>query len=381
MRVLLVILLALVGISLRQTLQPTRHPPPVPNPLPAIPPRAAIADICGRGKVPLDPNDPQAAFRYIDAMARHTTDRWQQALLDSDDYRARATGLFLESRAIGTGAQPMADQARDALVQLAVGAGDPAVYAIALYACDVSAASPRSGACPQISLQAWAEMDSANAVPWLLLAGEARKRNDAAAEDDAFAHAAAAGKIDAYNFSLYAYAETELPSDATPLERQYFAIELLGVESATGMPYYNAASKHCSAVATQDSNLQRQCSALAELLVNKGTTLLDLGKGASLGARAGWPADRVAALTEERDALLQAGMQSTSGNNGELWSCDTVRRANAYMAEWSLHGEAGAARDSLERSGESVHELARKHRDLLERLRRDAQAPEAASPP
>jgi hypothetical protein len=39
-----------------------------------------------------------------------------------------------------------------------------------------------------------------------------------------------------------------------------------------------------------------------------------------------------------------------------------------------------AARDALERSGESVAELAQKHADWMERIRREAQQRYAAAP-
>ena len=41
------------------------------------------------------------------------------------------------------------------------------------------------------------------------------------------------------------------------------------------MPQYSVALKHCSAVAVQDSDVQKQCGDLAEVFVAKGTNHLD----------------------------------------------------------------------------------------------------------
>lgn len=348
------------------------------KPLPPSP--IATVEICGHGKVPIDAADPLAAARYLSVLTNKARSRWLSALLDSDDVRARAAGLFLESKLTAGGeVEPIAEQSRDALVQLAVGAGDPAIYAMAVYACETSSNPAPDAACQRITLKNWASLDRDNAVPWLLLAGKAHTDHDSAAENAAFADAAKARKIDGYNYSLYAYSEPDLPTDMTALERWFLAIELVGIESGTGQLQYPGASKHCSAEAVLDAGVRQQCDAVAELLVSKGTTLLDLGMGAAIGSRVGWAKVRVAALAEERDALMQSIMEVTPTDNEDLWTCDGARRGNAHMAQWARLGEIGAAREALERSGQTVSELAKKHRDVMERFMRDAQQTNRAS--
>ena len=133
-------------------------------------------EICGIGKVTLDTSDPLAAYRYIDALSKPVARHWLTALMDSDDYHARAAGLFLEGKVTdGFASQPIAEQTRDALVQLAVGSRDPAVYAIAVRACNADV-DPAKGACEQISLReseaglgsatnGWGRHRTANAGP------------------------------------------------------------------------------------------------------------------------------------------------------------------------------------------------------------------------
>jgi hypothetical protein len=324
-------------------------------------------EVCGYGQVPIDKSDASAIFQHVGALTKGAGTRWLSALQNSGDLRARVAGLLLEGKVTGGDSlRPVAEQTRNEVVQLASGAADPAVYAMALSLCDASAASDADGACRHLSLQRWARMDPDNAVPWLLLAGKARARHDSAAEADAFSHAATAHKIDSYSDSVFAFAEPELPRDVTPLERSYLAAEVIGVEAAFGFPHYSVASQHCSSDAMQDSTVQQQCDSLAELLVTKGTNLLDLGLGKTIGARAGWPSQRVEKLVQEQHALMWAIMQQTPSDNDKLWTCDAVSRVNAYLVQRMRLGELGAARDMLERSGETVEAMAQKYTQYMD---------------
>jgi hypothetical protein len=343
---------------------------------------ATTVEICGVGSVPLDTDDPASAGRYMETLTAKARLRWLATLLDSDDTRARAAGLFLQGKLDVSGPlQPMAEQSRDQLVQLAVGSANPFVYAMAVYACNNYSDPSSSSSCDPITLQHWSALDADNAVPWLLLARNAHAANDTATEATAFSQAAASHKVDPYNFSLYSVTESALPNDTTPLERWTLAIELIGIESGTASLQYGIAARHCSAAAIQDAQVRQQCDELAELFVSKGTTLLDLSIGAAIGTRAGWPQTRVTSLQDERDALMQAGMQQQSNGSDGMWTCDSVRRGNAYMSQWVRLGEVGALRDALEQAGETVPELARRRREFVATLMRDAQRQADQSPP
>lgn len=304
-------------------------------------------EICGHGGVALDASDPFAASRYLAESTRHTAQRWLSALKDSGDIRVRAAGLFLEGK-LATAAltvQPMVEQTRDELVQLAVGGGDPVVYAIGVYACNANRV-PAGGSCGQISLNAWATLDADNAVPWLALAAQARERNDPAAESAAFGHAAGAHRFDSYADSLLALAIPELAQDASALERWYFAMQVLGVEAAFAPPY-GILSEHCTDEAMQDSEVRGECAALAELMVGKTSTLVESALGTHLGARAGWPKQQVDTLQRDWNMLMQAIAQTEPADDREQWSCSSTDRGNAYIRQRIELGELGAARAAL----------------------------------
>jgi len=394
---LLICVLATLGIWLWVRSPPSAHAPRkiAMTELPAIVawPRSTVKiaidaartraktgeiEVCGVGKVKIDPDDSTAIGKYLEALVKKTQLHWFSALRNSDDLRARTTGLLLEGILIDRGAdQVITQEARDELVQLALGANDPAVYALAFYKCGANDTDPTAGACRQVSASGWARLDPDNAVPWLLVAAQARAKNDMPAEADAFHHAAEARRSDSYTDSIFSFAEPEIPKDATPVERAELAVEVIGVEAATAQRQYSAATKHCSSEALQDRDIRQQCSALAEILVADGKTLNDFMIGLGIGNRAGWPKERVNALTEERNALTMALMQVTPEN--DLWSCDGVSRLNALISQIGRLGEMGATREALERSGETIPEMAAKWTVYLERIQRDAaqQAPQS----
>jgi hypothetical protein len=84
-------------------------------------------------------------------------------------------------------------------VQLAAGAADRAVDAIAVGVCgNAPADAVTTGACQRISLAEWSRIDPDNGIPWLNLAQAARNTGDTQAEAAAFAHATGARKIDIF---------------------------------------------------------------------------------------------------------------------------------------------------------------------------------------
>jgi hypothetical protein len=351
--------------------------------VPAASIKAGNVDFCGIGKVTLDGNDSMASYHYLEALTEKTQARWSAALLNSDNLRARAVGLLLQGIGDPKMEQPATQAAHDELVQLAAGAGDPAIYALALQRCNRmnTFADSSSGACPQISWRGWARLDPDNAVPWLMVAGVAHAAHDSAAENDAFNQASKSLKVDAYDDSLFAFSQSTLPDDVTPLQRSYIGTEMIGIEAAAFGPQYSIALHHCSVAAMQDISVKQQCVALAELLINKGTNLIAFGIGEAIGRQAGWPTVRVNALEQEKNALMQSFRQQFEpGDDPNPWSCASVKRFNDYLDLRGRVGEIALARESLERSGESVEELARKWTESIEKMRAKAAEEQAQAP-
>jgi hypothetical protein len=355
----------------------TRLQPVEPNPFfPSATPATAvpggtekILEICGVGRVA--PETADQVEKSLEATSERNAARWQAALLNSDDPRARAVGLFIEDLADGNMARATRSQpAIDSLVQLTEETHDPAAYAIALMACSHHAGSTPQDAlpasCGQISAAGWTTIDSGNAASWLALAAIARTDKDVAKENAAFAQAAKATAFEAYNWSLFGFAEAAMPRDLNPLERSSLSIRMVGIEAAVSTTTLNTASKHCSAEAVRDEETRGQCEQLANLLVTKGTNVLELAMGTAIGTRVEWPKSRIAELTQQKEAFLQAEMLP-AGPELAL-ACDTVARQNRFFHDWAQQGELGAVREIIGRSGESIADWAQKYRDFRDNL-------------
>jgi hypothetical protein len=334
-----------------------------------------LIDVCGLGKVSVPQGDWQATAGLLNAATRKTAKRWLAQMLDSNDVRARAMGLMLEAQIDNDdiGRHPMSERTRDALEQLATDTGDPAVYAIALAACDFGIRMG-SGGCRQVTLNDWSALDPNNAVPWLLLAGEARRRGDVSGESADFTRAAQATRVTPYIDSFDAFAAPLLPQDATPLDEAALSLDVFSFGLSRWPPYANAALQFCSVVALQgDDTVRARCNALAELFVAHAGNLLDLGIGRALGERLGWPADRVQDLNLLRAAIQEVENEAVPQDPHAEWSCDGVSRLNAWMRERRQLGELGVGRRAVAQSGQSVAELARKQQMYLDGLMRQAQ--------
>jgi hypothetical protein len=314
--------------------------------LPRVAPtdRAISAEGCGIGS---------ASDDLIIAAGSKTKERWEAELLDSSDSHARAVGLMIRRVELQSNSPVLAEESRDELVQLAAGSRDPALYALAVGLCrmpafhsdsddisDASLSSNTPGACQRISLSEWTRVDPSNASPWILIAQDARKKNDTQAEATAFAKAADAHNIDNYSDSLLSYGLSELPQGITPAEKMSLAIELIGYEAASGGAGLSEISRYCSDAAVRQDETHAECGAIADLLISRGSTLLTFSVGVRIGARVGWSPERLQSLSQEREALYALLPKDAYG-----MSCEYVNRTNEFFDKRAQLGELGALRE------------------------------------
>jgi hypothetical protein len=311
-----------------------------PHVMPASGP--ASVEECGITELPPPDADVSESYDQVIAAAPEAHKRWEAALLDSSDSHARAVGLLIRRfELLRAGSPVQAEESRDELVQLAAGAGDSALYALAVGQCRKSPAdADTAGACQRISLSEWARLDPDNAEPWIAIAQAASRRNDTQAEAVAFARAADTHKIDNESASLLSFGLAELPQGITPAEKMSLSIELIGFESAWGGPELSEIAHYCSIEALRGDETHKECDAVAELLVNHGGTILNLGLGVRIGERVGWPSERVKEILREREALFRL-----IPDERHSWSCETVYRTNEFIDKRTQLGELGALRD------------------------------------
>ena len=312
--------------------------------LPPVPTAESTVGLgeCGLPKMPPDTPDADESDQPGIAASSKAHNRWEAALLDSSDPRARAIGLVIHrAELIRAGSAVQAEESRDELVQLAAGAGDPAVYAIAIGLCNTKLSDPvAAGACQRISLSEWTRVDPDNAVPWLATAQEARRKGEPQAEAAAFARAADAHEINNVSDSLLSFGLSELPREITPAEKMAIGIELIGYEAAWAGPELTEIMRFCSVETLRQDDAHKECAAVAELLVNHGGTIINLAVGARLGEHVGWSAERLQGISQERVTLFQLLPDEQHGG-----SCETVYRMNEFIDKRARLGELGALRD------------------------------------
>jgi len=357
------------------------------------------SEVCGVGRVKTARlGDP----RELKIPVRQAVDRLTATLAQSPQEVLRAAGLAVQSAGLNeapkpspvcegaacaasaadarTGAQAVADlpsTPRQALARMALGTRSPQVYALALQACSLQRTD---GSCAMLSPDQWARLDPGNAIPWLQVAVDAQLRRDTATLDEAMFRMAHANTSDARFGTVTALAAVHMPGDVTLLAKHVVLTELIDAEAATVLQGYWVVRQYCSATSVRDANRQQTCAALADVLATKGTSLLDVSVGLMLGELVGWSPERVQAVSDERDAMMQIGVKSQPEPR-HAWSCDALGKTTRDLTELGQYGEVGSLRRALRQSGESVAELARRQREALAAFNAAAAASAAASAP
>lgn len=312
-------------------------------------------EVCGIGYVDIDPDDQSAINDYLTDISKDAWSRWKNALLTSDIHAARAIGLSLKGFEKRQSTKQFDPDSLQDLVQLAVGSRDPMAYSIAYQVCARFSDPSTSDTCEPISPAGWAEIDPDNAVPWLMMAGQDEQNGKSSTA--ALERASNAVRIDSYGSSLYSRGSPLLPQNISPLQSMQLSIMMIGVEAAQAENYLSTINRLCMKNATQDDTRQHACTKLAELLVDHGTTTIDLGVGQALGQQAGWPQDRI-----EKIKQLQYAMVATLPNTNSL-DCRSVNNLNTFFRMRAELGERNTAEFYIEHSGHSVEEMPQEYLD------------------
>lgn len=245
------------------------------------------------------------------------------------------------------------------LARLATDSLDPAAYAFALYGCRLNR---DEGPCARLSIERWSQLESDNAVPWLHLVGDAEQRRDEAALRAALMRAARAKSSDTHGSSMLQMALHPAAQALPAAPRLVYLSQLLGVYSALPAPPYAKVDDACSEKRMAGSDRRTVCVDLATMMTERSSTLAELSLGATIGERAGWPAERVRRLRDEEGALSFIGQAGWVPQ--DVHSCRFLELLEARTNELSTVGELPAARKRLAASNRSVAELAQDWRAL-----------------
>lgn len=329
-------------------------------------------EVCGLGRVKADEHGQPRDMAPIQGAAQRLREQVVPTLLASPDDNLRAAGLVmvaLDASGGADGVEGGAARARDELASMAAFKGTPQIYAWAMRACQQQRGE---GVCRMLSADQWARIEPGNAMAWLHVAADARLRRDEPAVAEAMYRVSHAAKSDARQGALAGAVLAKLPPEADMLSRIGLAHELHRLDMRMELPLV-AASQYCGVSEVRDANRQQVCAAVAEVLVRRGSTRAEAVLGLSIGERAGWSAERVAAAGEERDALAQMSV----ADRADAWSCHAMAQSLARILQTARLGELATLRIALKQSPESAAVLARRYRDA--KATRVASAASAAS--
>lgn len=367
-------------------------------------------EVCGIGRVKgKDRQDAivAAANRVMQAGDR-LAQRLTASLVGSDDHHERALGRMVrlgESRARAVeastatahggcdedatctarafeAASAAGAEDRAALVADAVSSDDPRVYAAAWAACADERGDAR---CQQLKPEQWARIDPDNAVPWLWLASEASQRRDPAGVDEALFRASKARRADAHWGAALELMQREEVASQPPAARLGLLYRLIGITATQPGPSFYQAVQRCRPPG--DVNWQQSCSDLADVLVERSLSMVDLTVGLRIAEAAGWAESRVQRLATERDAMAQAQSESADllSSDGGM-GCDALDAMTAWAGQVATVGEIGALRTKLlkvpggvEAAAERFRERRRQRMEEVGRQTADA-APPADAP-
>jgi hypothetical protein len=315
----------------------------------SAPPRTAVAaatatrelEACGGRRLRLVADKPPDIGLLDQVDARELRQRTAAAMrLGSET--ARAAAPFIEA----PGAASL-----DALAGAAATGQDPRAYAVAFRACAAAKAAARGGACALLSADQWSRLDPDNAVPWQFIAAQAQQRGDAAGVSDAMHRVTKARRSDDGAGILPSLLLQHAPrDDASLLPTLRLLLETADMQAGWAHTSHGAAQSFCSEAAVRDPARRQTCSEIAEVLVQRSSTLLDQANGAVIGKRIGWSDDKVQALRAEREAVAEQAGRALA-LEGDAFSCAWARRALAHLRTVAEQGELEPARAALRPSG------------------------------
>jgi hypothetical protein len=290
--------------------------------------------------------------------------------VDTRDLRLRSvTAMRYGGEAARAGAMLLESAGPAALETVANAAAtghDARAYGLAFRACGTARSSAR-GACQLVTADQWSRLDPDNAVPWLFVAAQAQQRGDAAGVSEAMQRVAKAKRADDGAGVLSSLVLQHAPrDDASLLPTVRLLADAVAQQAAWNAPAWNIAHTFCSDAAVRDPARRQTCSDIADLLVQRSTTLVEHGNGAAIGKRIGWSDEKLQALKTERDAIAEVNARADS-IEGDAFSCAWARRSIAHSRSVAEQGEVEAGRVAIRQSGRDAEQWAKASRERSEK--------------
>jgi hypothetical protein len=305
-------------------------------------------EVCGLGNAPSGSAEAASLSKVAEVRDADAAARLFALMAQSPDVATRAA------------AQLGSDQ-RASLAMAAQQTRDPVVYAFAQQACSRPGTQP--AACALLSPYRMASLDPLNVVPWLWVAEEASRVGNDQSVVEAVYRASLAKESRLREYAFTSLALSAIPANWPTWDAVFASAHVLQIHAALRLPSYLPMVKYCSAEHARDVNVRQTCDRLAQVLVERGDTLVDHGIGRRLGERAGWPTDKVELLDARHAAYKRLALDGdTLASGSGHGSCGQLVRNVQLALAHARDGELLYAKARLAESGTTDSETLLQYR-------------------
>ena len=250
--------------------------------------------------------------------------------------------------------QPIVAEAVAPIVKLALSADQSeaglTTYVAALRTC----AAAKVGMCSQVSVAEWAKREPDNAVPWLLLAGEAVTGEG---KNAAFLRALSAQNYNARYIKFGSIFSSETFRAQFVVEQKQIreGLSVWALESEINLVPISW-MRHCYKNNAIPSGQAEICDALASKFGDVADDSYSLDHAIKIGKLLNWDDARVQALQDEYDSGDESLFDRRTFDNP--FSCEANLAKNTWITNRLSIGHRALAKQTVEVSGKSLAEFA-----------------------
>ncbi len=242
------------------------------------------------------------------------------------------------------------------LIELAVVNKDLNAHATAAYAC----IHIGNHLCPNTNMRTWAELEPDNAVPWLILAVQAREKGDTVALNDAMKRAAQAKTFNKRLPKLTQILETETVKTLPPMVQIGVGNFAAGHSAALSMLTMAIPLRYCIVDKKIPAELRETCNRIAENFELNSDDSVGPIIAAKLGEALGWEVERVTALQDEYEVYPEL-LPGELGADHEH-TCENINKQLQFVIDEGKLGLRQYAKQWTIKSGKSAREIGDKAR-------------------
>ncbi|RTL23854.1 MAG: hypothetical protein EKK52_02910 [Burkholderiales bacterium] len=224
---------------------------------------------------------------------------------------------------------------------LASPSADPVAYQLALTACAPGRTLAEWPGCRGLSVQRWAELDPADARPWIGMLGVALQRGGEAAIDAALAGVAARTKLSRGFWLLESELAAVIETEPDIAARGQALVKVIGVDAATVNVDILNLMRACDSKLAAHAKRLPPCRAAARQLLAASSNLMEASLAQRLADQMGVPKSAQAFDAPTLKAAREAYSESGSALMG--FDCPSLVKWTGFSRERAEKGELALA--------------------------------------